>query len=160
MEEVSRVTNCWEGSQEVVEHILVLPTCTEDVGKTLSSKNSAKKSVNRQALLKILSNVQFLARQALPLRGDKVGEINFNFSQLYYLQAEDNLFLNDWMKWKDDKYPFKDTQNEMMKVMELQVLWEIAVEMPSADFFHYHDPRGHRCCKHFTAYIVHKLGGR
>ena len=76
--------------------------------------------------MKILSNVQFLARQALPLQGDKAIETNSNFNQLYYLQAEDKPFLNDWMKQKGGKYKSSDIQNEMMKVMALQVLREIA----------------------------------
>ena len=114
-----------KGHKEAVERTLVLPTCTEDVGKTLSREHSAEKSVNRQALPKILSNVRFLAQQALPLRGDKAGEINSNFNQLYYLRAEDNPFLNDWMKRRGDKYTSKDIQNEMIKVMALQVLREL-----------------------------------
>ena len=114
-----------KGHKEAVERTLVLPTCTEDVGETLSREHSAEKSVNRQPLLKILSNFRFLARQALPLRGDKAGEINSNFNQLYYLRAEDNPFLNDWMKRRGDKYTSKDIQNEMIKVMALQVLREL-----------------------------------
>ena len=39
---------------------------------------------------------------------DKASEINSKFNQLYYLLAEDNSFLNDWMKWKGDKYRSKD----------------------------------------------------
>ena len=85
--------------------------------------------------MKILSNVWFLARQAFPLTGDKAGEINCNFNQLYYLQAEDNSFLNDWMKQKGGKYTSNDIQNEMMKVMALQVLREIAAEIRSANSF-------------------------
>ena len=83
--------------------------------------------------MKTLSNVWFLAQQALPLSGDKAGEIKFN--QLYYLQAEDKPFLSYWVKQKGDKYTSKDIQNEMMKVMALQVLWEIAAEIRSTDFF-------------------------
>ena len=89
-----------KGHKEAVERTLVLPTCKEDVSETFLTEHSAEKSVNHQVLLKILSKVQFLTRQALPLRGDKAGEINSHFNQLYYLRAEDNPFLNDWMRRK------------------------------------------------------------
>ena len=56
-----------KGHKEIVERTLVLPTFTEDVGETLSREHSAEKSGNHQGLLKILSNVRFLARQALSL---------------------------------------------------------------------------------------------
>ena len=72
--------------KEVVDRTLVLPTSTEDIGETLSSKHSAEKSLNFQALLNILSNVQVLAQQTLPLRGDKAGEINSNFMALQVLR--------------------------------------------------------------------------
>ena len=39
------------------------------------------------------------------------------------------------MSQKGDKFTPKDIQNEMMKVMVLQVLREIAAEIRSADFF-------------------------
>ena len=48
---------------------------TEDMAETLSSALAEGNSVARQALLKILSNVRFLARQALPLRDEKEGEL-------------------------------------------------------------------------------------
>ena len=86
-----------------------------------------KKSVNCQALLKILSKVRFLTRQALPLQGDKVGEINSNFNQMYYLPAEHNPFLNDWMKQKGDNYASRDSQNKMMKVMALKLQQKFAL---------------------------------
>ena len=121
-EEVSRVTNCWRATKKPFEHTLVLPTCTEYLGETFLRKHSAEKSVNRQALLKILSKVRFL------VRGDKAGEISSNFNQLC------TIFLNDWLKQKCDKYTSKGIQNEMMKVMVLQVLREVAADFRSADF--------------------------
>ena len=46
--------------KDVVDRTFVLPTSTEDINKTLSSKHSAEKSRNCQALLNILSSVQVL----------------------------------------------------------------------------------------------------
>ena len=120
---------------EAVERTIVLPSTTDDIGETLSSEHSAEKSVARQALMKILSNVKFLARQALPLRGKGASEVNSNFNQLYTLQAEDNQFLLDWMNKTGDKWTTKDPQNELMKIMALGVLRDIASEIKGADFF-------------------------
>ena len=53
--------------KKAIKRTLVLPSCTKAVGETLSSKHPVEKSVNCQALMKILSDVGFLAWQALPL---------------------------------------------------------------------------------------------
>ena len=117
----------FKGRKEAINCTLFLPTCRGNVGETFSSKHAVKKSVNCQALLKILSKVRFLTRQALPLQGDKVGEINSNFNQMYYLPAEHNPFLNDWMKQKGDNYASRDSQNKMMKVMALKLQQKFAL---------------------------------
>jgi len=101
----------------------------------LSEAHAEEKAVARQALLEILSNIRFLARQALPMRGDGKGEPNSNFNQLYYLRIEDNPFLKEWMKRKGSNYLSHDMQNEMLKVMALKVLREIASEIQSAEFY-------------------------
>ena len=49
-----------------VETAYTLPRTTNDVADLLSKKHAAEKEVAKKALLKILSNVWFLARQALP----------------------------------------------------------------------------------------------
>lgn len=41
-----------------------------DVGDMLSKQAATEKQQNRQYLLKVLSSLQFLARQGLPLHGD------------------------------------------------------------------------------------------
>lgn len=125
-------SNC---HKEAVERTVSLPKCTENIGESLSAIHAAEKAVARQALLKILSNVRVLSRQALPLRGDKKDEPNSNFIQMYKLRAEDHPFLLDWMKRKGDKYMSADIQNEMMKIMALRILREIAGNIGSAEFF-------------------------
>ena len=91
--------------------------------------------MNRQALLNILSNVRFLARQALPLRGDGDGA-NSNFNQLYLLKENDHPILQQWRKEKKtDKYTHNIIQNEMMKVMALQILKEIAQNIYKTQIF-------------------------
>ena len=75
--------------KEVVEKLVTLPSCTMDVAESLSSAHKADKLLNRQLFMKILTNLQFLARQSLPLRGDG-DESNSNFIQLLMLRGADD----------------------------------------------------------------------
>ena len=107
----------------------------EDVGEIMSSCHADEKSTNRQCLLKILSNVKFLARQSLPLRGTG-DDCDSNFIQLYLLREEDNPILKAWRtKKKTNKYVHHEIQNEMMKVMALKILRKIAYNVREADFY-------------------------
>ena len=56
--------------KECVERLIKLPSETQDIAEQFSSKFSLEKKANRQALLKILKNLRFLARQGLAVRGD------------------------------------------------------------------------------------------
>ena len=78
-----------------VETVCTLPRTTNDIADLLSKKHAAEKEITKKALLKILSNERFLARQALSFRGHGIGEENSNFNQLYHLRAEDNEFLKN-----------------------------------------------------------------
>ena len=121
--------------REAHERLYVIPNQCPDVGEMLNETLSDEKSSNRQALLKILSNVRFLARQALPLRGRGDGK-NSNFTQLYLLREEDSPILKKWRtENKTDKYTHNTIQNEMMKIMALQVLREIAKNLQDTDFY-------------------------
>ena len=106
-----------------------------DIGDQLFSALQAEKSENRHALLKILSNVRFLARQALPLRGSGDGT-NSNFTQLYLLREEDNPILKKWRtEIQKDRYVHNTIQDEMMKLMALKILREIAANIRDSDFY-------------------------
>ena len=50
--------------------VVDIPSSCADVGEMLSSEYTQEKRINRQCLLKILSNVAFLAQQGLAFRGD------------------------------------------------------------------------------------------
>ncbi len=50
------------------------------------------------------------------------------------LRGEDGSRVFQWIKKKTDKYTSGDMQNEMIKVMALQVLQEIASSIHSASF--------------------------
>ena len=85
-------------------------------------------------LLKILSNIRFLARQSIAIRGDG-DEENPNFIQLFKLRGEDDPKFAKWLEKKTDKYVSADIQNELLKVMGLQVLRDIATSLHSAEFY-------------------------
>ena len=69
-------------------------TVKGDFGDLLSERHTLEKSKNRKILLSILSNIRYLARQALPLRGDwnteTTSEENSNFHQLLNLLVQEN----------------------------------------------------------------------
>ena len=74
------------------QHLHIIRQQCQDTGEQIFQTHAAEKSVSRQALLKILSNIRFLARQTLPLRGDGDGT-DSKFTQLYILREEDNPIL-------------------------------------------------------------------
>ena len=55
---------------------MVIPATCSDVGEMLSREHAQEESENRQCLLRILSNIHFLSRQGLALRGD--GDVTFD----------------------------------------------------------------------------------
>ena len=113
---------------------ITLPATTSDIGEMLSSQLAKERLEHRKCLLNLLSNARFLSRQGLAFRGD-VEESDSNFMQLIYLRSEDNPKLVDWVHQKTDKYTSHDMQNEMVKVMALRILREIAANLQSSSFF-------------------------
>ena len=59
--------------KEAVLRMITLPATTQNIDECLSKEHQREKLERRQCLLKILSNIQFLARQGLPLRGHGSG---------------------------------------------------------------------------------------
>ena len=47
--------------KEALQLVVVLPACYPDVGEMLSKEHADQKKDNRQCLLKVLSNIRFLA---------------------------------------------------------------------------------------------------
>ena len=105
----------------------------------IDSSLTSSKENNRKMLLKILQNIRYLARQALPLRGnwsqDEKCEINSNFHQLLLLRSEDDQALTTWLEKKTNRFISPAVQNEMLEVMALEILRDIAKNIQSADFF-------------------------
>ena len=82
-------------------YVTVPATVIGDIGDLLSERHALEKSMNRKNLLSILSNIRYLARQALPLRGDwnteTRSEENSNFYQLLNLRAQENPETIEWL---------------------------------------------------------------
>ena len=108
---------------------------TKDIAEQLSSQHEAEKLTRRKNLLKILSSVRYLARQGLPLRGDG-DDKNSNFYRLLVTRGEDDPELLRWIEQKHGrKYISHEMQNEMLKVMALQILREVAARIQRSTFF-------------------------
>ena len=120
--------------QESVLKIFTLPSTTKDIGEALSQQHEQGKLENRHCFLKVLSNIRFLACQGLPLRGDG-NEAESNFLQLFRLRGEDDPKVLDWLKKKTNKYTSPEIQNEILKLMALQVLREVAANLHSTTFY-------------------------
>ena len=68
------------------------------------------------------------------MRGDG-DESNSNFVQLFYLKGEDDNSLRRWMAKKTNKYTSGAVQNEMLQVMSLKALREIAACLHNTPFY-------------------------
>ena len=80
--------------------MVVTPSTCRDVRDMLVKQHKQEKKNNRQCLLKIISNVQFLARQGLPFRGDGE-EIDSNFIQLLKLHGLNDPRIDSWLSKKN-----------------------------------------------------------
>ena len=85
-------------------------------------------------MLKLLSNVRYMARQGLPLRGDGE-EDDSNYNQLLGLRGTDDARVLDWIKRKSDKYTSPDIQNEMLEILGKMVLRRIVADVQNALFY-------------------------
>ena len=119
--------------KEAIMKMVTLPATTTDIAESLSVQHKQEKLERRQCFLKVLSNIRFLARQGLPLRGHG-DESDSNFIQLMKLRGQDDSRIASWLQKKTDKYTAPDMQNEIIKVMAMQTLRKIATLLQSAPF--------------------------
>ena len=84
----------------------------------LQHKLASDQEKGRHCLIKLFTSVEYLARQALPLRGHY--EASGNFYQLMQLQANDSEELKTWLHQKK-AYISHEIQNEMLKIMSQQI---------------------------------------
>ena len=119
--------------KEAVLKMVTLPSTTRDVAESLSTQHQREKLERRKCFLKVLSSIKFLARQGLPLRGHG-DESDSNFLQLLKLRGEDDARIATWLEKKTDKYTAPDMQNEILKVMALEVLRQVVSSLHMAIF--------------------------
>jgi hypothetical protein len=120
--------------KEALQVVVVIPSTCPDVGDMLSREHAREKSENRQCFLRILSNIRFLSRQGLALRGDG-DESDSNFVQLLKLRGLDDPRIEAWLSKRTNKYTSNNAQNEILKVMALSTLRKIAAELRESQFF-------------------------
>ena len=106
-------------------------TSTVHIGDILNKQAVTEKQANREYLLKVLSIVQFLARQGLAFRGDG-DECDSNIHQLLLLRNEDFPPITKFMERKRLRYDSHDVQNEFLSIMAQQVLRQLALGLQSA----------------------------
>ena len=119
--------------RQAVDEVITIPATNRDVAEMLSSQLVKEKENNRCMLIMIITCLQFLVRQGLPLRGDG-DEQDSNFYQLLKLKGMDNPLLSDWLQRKSSKYTSHDIQNEIVKVMSMQVLRRIVSNLQLSPF--------------------------
>lgn len=113
--------------------MITIPSTTGNVGEQLSRQFASQMKCNRQALYQIFSTIKFLCRQGLPLRGDGSG-FDGNLQQLLKMKADEDLNLTEWLKRKENVYTSPDIQNEIIKLMGLQILRGIAINLQNSPF--------------------------
>ena len=83
--------------KEVLQMVVVLPASCADIGEMLSKEHADQKRDNRRCLLKVLSNIRFLARQgiALCVDGDEKDSI---FIKLLKLRGLADPRVEPWLQ--------------------------------------------------------------
>jgi len=95
---------------------------SQPVNAQLSSQLEAEQSKARQALMKILSSEQYLARLGLAFRAHD--HCDGNLWQLLQLQSEDVPQLKSWLK-KVTNFTSPESQNEILTLINHEILRKI-----------------------------------
>ena len=128
-----------ETHKEAVQRFIQATINNHNVGDLLSTNYEIQKEQNRNNLLKVISNIRFLARQGIPFRGDwnnkNSSEFNSNFYQLNQLRSQEDEQFENWLKRKQMKYTAPDIQNEFLQVMSLNILRNMARDIRNSNIF-------------------------
>lgn len=101
------------------------------IDEILSQTAAAQKRENSRCLMKLLENIVFLGRQGLALRGDGDDKTG-NFYQLVLLRAKDDPALLKWVNKTYDRHMSPQAQNEILKLLALKLLREIATDISTS----------------------------
>lgn len=110
---------------EATEKVLLSDDSRRDIGAILVSELKKTQETRRRMLLKQLSSIRYLARQAQSLQGKT--ELESNLQQLLKLRAED---VPDLLEWIDNgRYLSHDIINELINMMGNAVLRSIVADI-------------------------------
>ena len=113
--------------------MITIPSTTGDVDAQLSRQFATQKKNNQLALIQIMSSIQFLCRQGLPLRGDG-DESDGNLQQVLRMKALRDPNLTEWLKRRENVYTSPDIQNEIIKLMGINISRDMAAQFQSSPF--------------------------
>ena len=99
---------------------------TGDISELISTEHKSQKANNRQVLLQVLQNIQFLSRQGLAFRHDND---NGNFDQLLKKSEQIDPRISTWLKKNRNNFLHKEHQNQTIKIMALKILQDIAKDI-------------------------------
>ena len=108
-----------------LDFVVSIPNTTSDVGMMLSSAHAKQKKFNSTCLLKIAQSIQYLAKQGIAFRGNG-DETDGNFMQLLNLRTLVFPELSKFLDQKSNKYTSPQIQNEVIKIMSMHILRDIA----------------------------------
>ena len=115
---------------------------SKDISVLLNSEKEKEQKQNRKCLLKMIAVTKFLARQGIAFR--KGGEEkDSNFCQLLKLQCMDDPNLSEWMQRKNLKYTSHENQNELIEIMALKILRNLAEKIRNANFYNFKNSPPH-----------------
>ena len=110
---------------EATEKVLLFDDSKSDIGAKLAGELKRTQETRKRMLLKQLSSIRYLARQAQSLQGKT--EIESNLRQLLKLRAEDVPELLEWVE--NGRYLSHDIINELINMMGNAVLRSIVADL-------------------------------
>ena len=122
--DATRIFRKHESSQAHKEAIMKWAHYTKSVSISAQLAKQVRDDQEKAqtCLLKMISSLQFIARQGLPSRGHQ--ETEGNFLQLLQLRSEDCSLLKQWISQRQN-WTSHDIQNELFEIMAHTVLRKI-----------------------------------
>ena len=100
--------------------------------QSVAAQLNVEQECARSCLLKIISTLQFLARQGLPLSGHQ--ESDGNFIQLLHLRCNDSPELLQWLERRSN-WTSHEIQNEIIELMAHSVLRKMLCSIRANKYF-------------------------
>ena len=114
-------------------HVENLPKTVSDISEMLSKGLAAEKLENSKCLMKIIENVKYHAETNIPFQGENLEASNFY--KTAKLRALDDEKFSVWIEKKREHFLHHEIQNEILKIMALQVLRKIVKDIQSCNFW-------------------------